>query len=648
MKTTKNFWRIVTLALALVMMFSVVACGNKEEPAATSEEATAAPSAEAPTTATTEKPTTGTTAPTTQPTTGTTAPTTEPTTGTTAPTTEPTTEGTGTAGGEDPVDPPVDNTPDVWDGVTVDTSWFNKDDIKEEYTLTTAAQFAGFFKLRQNGYKKEGVFAGATDRFYFEGVTIKLGRDIVLNEGATAEDIKALAALGQARQVEALHSGAGFKGVFDGQGHTIKGVFLDCTSSGVKALFGGIGDNGVFKNFTVETAYFNAAEKDKHTGAIVFSRANGTNILISNVTVKGALLEESTALFSGVGILLGKVDAGKSVTIENCHTSGVINFPSKGTNNYAFGGIVGYVDSGADGVTPDSDGNIAPASTTTLIMKNCSSDATITGTNIVGGLVGKAGERYELTMDYKCKFTGTLTVTEPGDSEWKSEYIASDLDFKPTQPTIIPEFTGEDFSSLKFPEFENATIVIDGANCEAGSVVMTNTEGSKYHIFNKDNNAGAAAHGVYKLIQDGIFHYYLDPNSVNKTIETEYGADYKIASVDDCYIRWSFTVTEAGTYTVGSYMRIKDNGDRLCQVQFDDQTPLIMHYTLTKDEALVENKVVKGSIQDATQGSYLMWDGVEVYLEAGEHTLTYSIPSTHGEKWSSWHWRTIYLMKKAA
>ena len=650
MKTNRNFWRIVTLALALVMMFSVVACGNNAEPEATTEAAADGTSTEAPATtqkpATTEKPTTATTTPTTEPTTE--APTTE------APTTEaPTTEGTGTTGATDPTDPvpPADDLsqPDVWDG-TVDISWFNKDDIKEEYTLTTAAQFAGFFKLRQDGYNKKNHFSGNTDRYYFEGVTIKLARDIVLNEGATAEDIKALAALGQARQVEALNSNASFKGVFDGQGHTIKGVFLDCTTSGVKGLFGGIGDNGVFKNFTIETAYFNAAEKDKHTGAIVFSRANGQNILISNVTVKGALLEESTAQFSGVGILLGKVDAGKSATIENCHTSGVINFPNMGINNYAFGGIVGYVDSGADGVTPDSDGNIAPASTTTLIMKNCSSDATITATNIIGGLVGKVGERYELTMDYKCKFNGTITATTPseGGEIWTGDYVSNIENFQPTQPIIVPEFTGEDFSPIKFPEFENATIVIDGANCEAGSVVMTNTEGSKYHIFNKDNNAGAAAHGVYKLIQDGIFHYYIDPNSVNKTIETEYGADYKIASVDDCYIRWSFTVTEAGTYTVGSYMRIKDNGDRLCQVQFDDQTPLIMHYTLTKAEALVEDKVVKGSIQDATQGSYLMWDGVEVYLEAGEHTLTYSIPSTHGEKWSSWHWRTIYLMKKAA
>ena len=642
MKTTKNFWRIVTLALALVMMFSVVACGNKEEPAATSEEGTDAPSTEAPTTATTEKPTTGTTAPTTQPTTGTTAPTTEPTTGTTAPTTEPTTEGTGTAGGEDPVDPPVDNTPDVWDG-TVDISWFNKDDIKEEYTLTTAAQFAGFFKLRQDGYKKENHFSGNTDRYYFEGVTIKLGRDIVLNEGATAEDIKALAALGQARQVEALHSSAGFKGVFDGQGHTIKGVFLDCTSSGVKGLFGGIGDNGVFKNFTVETAYFNAAEKDKHTGAIVFSRANGTNILISNVTVKGALLEESTALFSGVGILLGKVDAGMSVTIENCHTSGIINFPNQGTNNYAFGGIVGYVDSGAEETTDETTGVVTPATTTTLIMKNCSSDATITGTNIIGGLVGKVGDRYELTMDYKCKFNGTITATTPaeGGEIWTGDYVSNIENFQPTQPTKIDELTVDDFSSLKFPEFENA-IVIEGASCEAGSVKMLvdgKTEDAAQHFFNKDNTTGAAAHGVYKLLTKELYHYYIDFSNVNKSIERDFGADAKIAAVEDCYIRWTFTVTEAGTYTFGSYMRLKDEKDRCCQIQIDDNNPVILHYTLTADE-------VK-SVQDSAEGSYLMWDGVEAELAVGEHTITYSFPAERTAA-SSWHWRTIYVMKKAA
>ena len=627
MKNTRNLWRVVTLALALVMLFSVVACGNTEEPAATTEAdgtTTAAPSTtqkpattEKPTTATTEKPTTATTE---------------------KPTTAPTTEGTGTTGGtDDPVTPPAEDLsqPDVWDG-TVDTSWFDITNIQPEYTLTTAAQFAGFFKLRQDGYNK----VLQADRYYFEGVTIKLARDVVLNEGSAAQ-IKELMALGQAKQVEALNSNASFKGTFDGQGHTVYGVFLDCTSSGVKGLFGGLGDNAVVKNFTIQSAYYNAAEKDKHTGGILAARANGQNILVSNITVNDALIEESTALFSGVGILIGKVDAGKSITIENCHTSGIINFPTQGTNNYGFGGIVGYMESGAE-ETLAEDGTVVPATTTVLIMKNCTSSAEITATNIVGGLLGKVGDRYELKMDHKCKFTGTLSATTPSaeGETWVGDYVSNIEGFQPTQPVIIPELGVEDFSALKFPEFENA-IVIEGASCEAGSVVMTNTEGSKYHIFNKDNNAGAAAHGVYKLLNKDLFHYYIDLANVNKTIEKEYGAEYKIDSTADCYIRWTFTVTEAGTYTFGSYMRLKNSSDRSCQIQIDGNTPIIMHYTVSDDE-------VK-SVQDSTEGAYLLWDGVEVELEAGEHTITYSIPDkAYCNTEASWHWRTIYVMKKAA
>ena len=77
MKTNRNFWRIVTLALAMIMLFSVVACQNGGEPATTTEGkadgTTLAPTTEKPTTEkpatqkpTTEKPAT-TPAPTTTP-----------------------------------------------------------------------------------------------------------------------------------------------------------------------------------------------------------------------------------------------------------------------------------------------------------------------------------------------------------------------------------------------------------------------------------------------------------------------------------------------------------------------------------------------------------------------------------------------------
>ena len=204
-------------------------------------------------------------------------------------------------------------------------------------------------------------------------------------------------------------------------------------------------------------------------------------------------------------------------------------------------------------------------------------------------------------------------------------------------PVIIPELGVDDFSKEKPAAFENA-IVIEGVNCETNSTVVE-LKATQFHLYNIDSASGAAAHGVTKLDQSGVFHYYIDLGNVNKTIASNEGDDKKIAALEDCYIRWTFTVTEAGTYTVGSYMRLKDNSNRSCQVQFDDQTPLIMHYTLDSDLS---------AIKDDTHGTYLTWDGVEVELEAGEHTITYSIPSEeYRTSTSSWHWRTIFLMKKA-
>jgi hypothetical protein len=255
-------------------------------------------------------------------------------------------------------------------------------------------------------------------------------------------------------------------------------------------------------------------------------------------------------------------------------------------------------------------------------------------------------------MDYKCKAEVTIEC-----NGFKGNYVGSDETAAPVQPVVVPEFGADDFSSFKYPEFDAAsTIVIDCSKLEEGSVVMESSPNSKYHIFNKDGNTVNVGHGVFKLAQgtkaDGspLFHYYFDVANVNKSIASNYGEEYKIASYDDCYMTWSFTVTEAGTYTIGSYMRLKNNADRRCMIQIDDQAPFVLHYTLTADEVASVN-------DDAatTQGAYMLWDGVEVELEAGEHLLTYTLPSAEyrldaegKDITSSWHWRTIYLMKKAA
>ena len=330
---------------------------------------------------------------------------------------------------------------DLWDGKTADEKWFDKNNPKSEYTLTTAEQFAGFIAMRQSS---KGAIS-------FDGITINLATDIIIQDGTLeqmrenhfiadsvpssdkSEEGAAKKAL-RPKAVTALGSTYSFKGTFDGQGHTIYGVYLNCTGSGVKGLFGGLGDNAVITNLNIDTAYFSGTETDdKHTGGILASRANGKNILISNVTITNALMEEQDRLFSGVGLLIGKVDAGKSLTLENCHTSGTVSFPTKGTNDYGFGGIVGYVAASS-----------SQTSNSVLVMKNCSSSANINATNIVGGLVGKLATptaSCSLVIYEDCKFTGTLkTNVAEGKTEYKGEYV-SGVDNLHLYPTSIDSYT---------------------------------------------------------------------------------------------------------------------------------------------------------------------------------------------------------------
>ena len=86
--------------------------------------------------------------------------------------------------------------------VAGDVSWYQEDG--EEFTITTMEQLYGFAQLSES--------------YDFKGQTIKLGADIVVNEG-NAEDWKKKAP--EHRWITIT----GFAGCFDGEGHTISGVY---------------------------------------------------------------------------------------------------------------------------------------------------------------------------------------------------------------------------------------------------------------------------------------------------------------------------------------------------------------------------------------------------------------------------------------
>ncbi len=334
----RNFYRVLSLALALLMLFAVVACTNEGNPNATTGATTAN---------------------------GTTANTTAKTTAAKT-TAKKTTAASTTAKPVDPVDP---NAPSLYSGVA-DISWF--DASKSEFVLTTADQFMGFLSLR-------------ADNTTFEGMTVKLDVDVVINEGTAAE----ILAAGGPNACLVFNSAYQFKGIFDGQEHTISGTYQKATTSCVRGLFGAMGDNAVIKNVTIKNHAFSGPTADKNTYGVITPRISGENVLFSNIHVVDALLQKDTNVLSAIGGLAGRLDADKSLTIENCTTSGLINFE----DGAQAGGLVGLINAGA-----------------TLTVKNSSSSMNLTVADIAGGLVGQVNGKFFYDAD--CKYTGTITVPE--------------------------------------------------------------------------------------------------------------------------------------------------------------------------------------------------------------------------------------------
>ena len=249
----------------------------------------------------------------------------------------------------------------------------------KEFTITNAEQFAGFLMLRANGGGK----------ITFEGVTIKLARDLIINQGSI-EDYVGSGITPQS--LPALNSNYEFRGTFDGQGHTISGVYLQCTTSGIKGLFGGLGDNAVIKDLTLDNCYAGSANvATKNTLGILAAKVIGQNVTISGVKITNMYMKESTESFYGIGAIVGRVDATATLTLENCEVTGKIDFGTKGTR---IGSLIGYVASDAK---------------TKVTVNNCTAKVDITGLDACGGLIGEKYVNSTVTFDDKCSFTGTIT-----------------------------------------------------------------------------------------------------------------------------------------------------------------------------------------------------------------------------------------------
>lgn len=251
-----------------------------------------------------------------------------------------------------------------------DLSWYDAD--KTSFVINTKEALIGFASII-NGQ----TTSVAQDNF--QGKTVKLGKDIVLNsdDKFTTDDQGNVTVSGDAYSWVGINGV--FSGTFDGNNKSIKGLYMGSQYN--QGLFG-LNNRGTVQNLTV-TGYL----KGNGTIAAISISSSGTiKNCVNKATVEGA---QSYATAAGI---VGNANNGAKII--DCVNEGTI----KGTryvsgiagNSYG-GNVINCINKG------EIKGNTTSGSMIGAIVAYVSSSPTIannynlgtvTGNNTVGGIVG--------------------------------------------------------------------------------------------------------------------------------------------------------------------------------------------------------------------------------------------------------------------
>ena len=248
----------------------------------------------------------------------------------------------------------------------------------------------------------------------------RLTADIVFNEGdlsglnGQTDGYRLWVPIGMTMNHDTgIDSFVQYTGTFDGDGHTISGLYhFDYWSYGGNAgLFSRLGVGGVIKNVTVKDSYFATSS---YVGAILGENLGGTveNCHNVNTTIASA---------ARAGGIVGNITKG---TVKNCTNSGTVKFfmvnPDLAFYFDAFGGIAGNTAGILEYCT--NNGNITGATMSTVggisgqiyqgIVRNNVNNGNITVTESGTNFGGITGYQYHGTISYNINYG---TVTAPGN-----------------------------------------------------------------------------------------------------------------------------------------------------------------------------------------------------------------------------------------
>ena len=169
-----------------------------------------------------------------------------------------------------------------------------------------------------------------------------------------------------------------YRGTFDGNGHTISGLYINDSSDNYQGLFGYVGSSGKVQNLSV-------------SGNVSGSNSVGGVVGLNSGNVENCY---NTGEVSGNNYV-GGVVGYNSGNVENCYNTGKVSGPDSGSGN-SVGGVVGWnLSSGNVENCYNTDSvNVSGSSVGGVVglnhgsVENCYNTGEVSATSNVGGVVG--------------------------------------------------------------------------------------------------------------------------------------------------------------------------------------------------------------------------------------------------------------------
>lgn len=409
------------------------------------------------------------------------------------------------------------------DGSTVTNAWGLKGTGTEAdpYLVSTAADFKAMAEKCNAKHKGTGEYFKMTNDIDF---------------GGSADNPVQLPAIGKDGNAQIANIAYGFDGSFDGDGHTISGIYHTESDNNAKGkyngLFGCIDKNGVVKD-------------------IIFSKNNyitGYNYVGSIVSLNMGIIENCTNYaditatgFAAGGIcgfmvngcgtikdcenygdvkamtyasgICGGSQSGKSVTtynylIENCTNSGNLST----TNGVGSAGIAGSYSGAVKSCTNSGNANdtkgtantkqytagIVSCASFAVDIDGCTNSGSINGVKNVGGILGNAmkGDNAATTIK-NCTNNGTVSGQD--------RYVAGIVGNSARDPEVVSVASctnNGEVTSTGTTEFignlrGNTTIAIGEGNVIGAGLKALPLDPAPTGINNINANTSRTANGVF-------------------------------------------------------------------------------------------------------------------------------------------------------